>query len=151
MQKGTANTHYKPVSELKTAKVLVRFNDAQMAQVKAAAAKDGQAVAPWIAARVLASINSSNAPQEETAPTATPAPEQAHPAPSQTDQETANKPNRPATKAKTTTTRRRKTSTTDDDAQPARKSSSTTTRRKTTTRRASTSRGKVVPKKDSAA
>ena len=149
MQKGTANTHYKPVSELKTAKVLVRFNDAQMAQVKAAAAKDGQAVAPWIAARVLASINSSNAPQEETAPTATPAPEQAHPAPSQTDQETANKPNRPATKAKTTTTRRRKTST-DDDAQPARKSSRTTTR-KTTTRRASTSRRQVVPKKDSAA
>ena len=149
MQKGTANTHYKPVSELKTAKVLVRFNDAQMAQVKAAAAKDGQAVAPWIAARVLASINSTNAPQEETAPTATPAPEQAHPAPSQTDQETGDKPNHPATKAKTTTTRRRKTST-DDDAQPARKSSRTTTR-KTTTRRTSTSRGKVVGKKDSAA
>lgn len=147
MQKGTANTHYKPVSELKTAKVLVRFNDAQMAQVKAAAAKDGQAVAPWIAARVLASINSSNAPQEETAPE-TPAPEQAPSAPSQTDQETANKPNRPATKAKTTT-RRRKTST-DDDAQPARKSSRTTTC-KTTTRRTSTSRRQVVPKKDSAA
>lgn len=150
MQKGTANTHYKPLDELKTAKVLVRFNDAQMAQVKAAAAKDGQAVAPWIAARVLASINSSNAPQEETAPTATPAPEQAQSAPSQTDQETGDKPNRPATKAKTTTTRRRKTSTTDDDAQPARKSSSTP-RRKTTTRRASTSRRQVVPKKDSAA
>lgn len=148
MQKGTANTHYKPVDELKTAKVLVRFNDAQMAQVKAAAAKDGQAVAPWIAARVLASINSSNKPQEETAPT-TPAPEQAQSAPSQTDQETGDKPNRPATKAKTTTTRRRKTST-DDDAQPARKSSRTTTR-KTTTRRASTSRRKVVAKKDSAA
>ena len=150
MQKGTANTHYKPLDELKTAKVLVRFNDAQMAQVKTAAAKDGQAVAPWIAARVLASINSTNAPQEETAPE-TPAPEQAQSAPSQTDQETGDKPNRPATKAKTTTTRRRKTSTTDDDAQPARKSSSTTTRRKTTTRRTSTSRGKVVPKKDSAA
>lgn len=149
MQKGTANTHYKPVNELKTAKVLVRFNDAQMAQVKAAAAKDGQAVAPWIAARVLASINSTNAAQEETAPTATPAPEQAHPAPSQTDQETANKPNRPATKAKTTTTRRRKTST-DDAAKPAPKSSRTTTR-KTTTRRASTSRRQVVTKKDSAA
>lgn len=149
MQKGTANTHYKPVNELKTAKVLVRFNDTQMAQVKAAAAKDGQAVAPWIAARVLASINNTNAPQEETAPTATPAPEQAHPAPSQTDQETGDKPNRPATKAKTTT-RRRKTSTTDDDAQPARKSSRTTTR-KTTTRRASTSRRQVVAKKDSAA
>lgn len=149
MQKGTANTHYKPLDELKTAKVLVRFNDAQMAQVKAAAAKDGQAVAPWIAARVLASINSSNAPQEETAPTATPAPEQAHPAPSQTDQATGDKPNRPATKAKTTATRRRKTST-DDDAQPARKSSRTTTR-KTTTRRASTSRRQVVAKKDSAA
>lgn len=149
MQKGTANTHYKPLDELKTAKVLVRFNDAQMAQVKTAAAKDGQAVAPWIAARVLASINSSNAPQEETAPTATPAPEQAHPAPSQTDQETGDKPNRPATKAKTTATRRRKTST-DDDAQPARKSSRTTTR-KTTTRRASASRRQVVPKKDSAA
>lgn len=148
MQKGTANTHYKPVNELKTAKVLVRFNDAQMAQVKAAAAKDGQAVAPWIAARVLASINSTNAPQEETAPT-TPAPEQAQSAPSQTDQETGDKPNRPATKAKTTTTRRRKTST-DDDAQPARKSSRTTTR-KTTTRRASASRRQIVPKKDSAA
>ena len=147
MQKGTANTHYKPVSELKTAKVLVRFNDAQMAQVKAAAAKDGQAVAPWIAARVLASINSSNAPQEETAPE-TPAPEQAPSAPSQTDQETGDKPNRPATKAKTTT-RRRKTST-DDDAQPARKSSRTTTR-KTTTRRTSTSRRQVMAKKDSAA
>lgn len=150
MQKGTANTHYKPLDELKTAKVLVRFNAAQMAQVKAAAAKDGQAVAPWIAARVLASINSTNAPQEETAPT-TPAPEQAHPAPSQTDQETGDKPNRPATKAKTTTTRKRKTSTADDAAKPARKSSSTTTRRKTTTRRASTSRRQVVPKKDSAA
>ena len=148
MQKGTANTHYKPVSELKTAKVLVRFNDAQMAQVKAAAAKDGQAVAPWIAARVLASINSSNAPQEETAPE-TPAPEQAPSAPSQTDQETGDKPNRPATKAKTATTRRRKTST-DDDAQPARKSSRTTTR-KTTTRRTSTSRRQVMAKKDSAA
>lgn len=150
MQKGTANTHYKPVDELKTAKVLVRFNDAQMAQVKAAAAKDGQAVAPWIAARVLASINSTNAAQEETSPTATPAPEQAPSAPSQTDQETGDKPNRPATKAKTTT-RRRKTSTTDDDAQPARKSSRTTTRRKATTSRASTSRRQVVPKKDSAA
>lgn len=149
MQKGTANTHYKPVDELKTEKVLVRFTSAQMAQVKAAAAKDGQAVAPWIAARVLASINSSNAPQEETSPTATPAPEQAHPAPSQTDQETANKPNRPATKAKTTT-RRRKTSTTADDAKPAPKSSSTP-RRKTTTRRASASRRKVVPEEHSAA
>lgn len=150
MQKGTANTHYKPLDELKTAKVLVRFNAAQMAQVKAAAAKDGQAVAPWIAARVLASINSTNAAQEETAPTATPAPEQAHPAPSQTDQETGDKPNRPATKAKTTTTRRRKTASA-DDAQPAPKSSRTTTRRKTTTRRASTSRRQVVSKKDSAA
>lgn len=148
MQKGTANTHYKPLDELKTAKLLVRFTATQMAQVKAAAAKDGQAVAPWIAARVLASINSSNAPQEETAPE-TPAPEQAQSAPSQTDQETGDKPNRPATKAKTTT-RRRKTSTTDDDAQPARKSSSTTTR-KTTTRRASTSRRQVMAKKDSAA
>lgn len=148
MQKGTANTHYKPLDELKTAKLLVRFTSAQMAQVKAAAAKDGQAVAPWIAARVLASINSSNAPQEDTAQ-AMPAPEQAPSAPSQTDQETANKPNRPATKAKTTTTRRRKTST-DDDAQPARKSSRTTTR-KTTTRRASTSRRQVMAKKDSAA
>lgn len=148
MQKGTANTHYKPLDELKTAKLLVRFTAAQMAQVKAAAAKDGQAVAPWIAARVLASINSSNAPQEDTAQ-AMPAPEQAPSAPSQTDQETANKPNRPATKAKTTTTRRRKTST-DDDAQPARKSSRTTTR-KTTTRRASTSRRQVMAKKDSAA
>ena len=150
MQKGTANTHYKPVDELKTAKVLVRFNASQMAQVKAAAAKDGQAVAPWIAARVLASINSTNAPQEETAPT-TPAPEQAQSAPSQTDQATGDKPNRPATKAKTTTTRRRKTSTTDDAAKPARKSSSTTTRRKTTTRRASASRRQVVAEKDSAA
>lgn len=149
MQKGTANTHYKPVDELKTAKVLVRFNASQMAQVKAAAAKDGQAVAPWIAARVLASINSSNKPQEETAPT-TPAPEQAQSAPSQTDQETGDKPNRPATKAKTTTTRRRKTSTADDAAKPAPKSSSTP-RRKTTTRRASTSRRKVVAKEDSAA
>ena len=149
MQKGTANTHYKPVDELKTAKVLVRFNASQMAQVKAAAAKDGQAVAPWIAARVLASINSSNAPQEETAPEK-PAPEQAQSAPSQTDQETGDKPNRPATKAKTTTTRRRKTSTTADDAKPAPKSSSTP-RRKTTTRRASTSRRKVVAEKDSAA
>lgn len=148
MQKGTANTHYKPLDELKTAKVLVRFNDAQMAQVKAAAAKDGQAVAPWIAARVLASINSTNAPQEETAPE-TPAPEQAHPAPSQTDQATANKPNHPATKAKTTT-RKRKTSTDDDAAKPAPKSSSTP-RRKTTTRRASASRRKVVPEEDSAA
>lgn len=149
MQKGTANTHYKPVDELKTAKVLVRFNASQMAQVKAAAAKDGQAVAPWIAARVLASINSSNTPQEETSPTATPAPEQAHPAPSQTDQATGDKPNRPATKAKTTT-RRRKTSTDDDAAKPAPKSSSTP-RRKTTTRRASTSRRQVVAEKDSAA
>lgn len=149
MQKGTANTHYKPLDELKTAKVLVRFNDAQMAQVKAAAAKDGQAVAPWIAARVLASINSTNAAQEETAPTATPAPEQAHPAPSQTDQATGDKPNRPATKAKTTT-RRRKTASADVDAKPAPKSSSTP-RRKTTTRRASTSRRKVVAEKDSAA
>ena len=149
MQKGTANTHYKPVDELKTAKLLVRFTAAQMAQVKAAAAKDGQAVAPWIAARVLASINSTNAPQEETAPT-TPAPEQAPSAPSQTDQATANKPCPTPTKAKTTT-RRRKTSTTDDDAQPARKSSRTTTRRKATTSRASTSRRQVVPKKDSAA
>lgn len=149
MQKGTANTHYKPVSELKTAKVLVRFNDAQMAQVKAAAAKDGQAVAPWIAARVLASINSSNAPQEETAPE-TPAPEQAPSAPSQTDQETGDKPNHPATKAKTTATRRRKTASADADAKPAPKSSRTTTR-KTTTRRTSTSRRQVVPKKDSAA
>ena len=147
MQKGTANTHYKPVSELKTAKVLVRFNDAQMAQVKAAAAKDGQAVAPWIAARVLASINSSNAPQEETAPE-TPAPEQAQSAPSQTDQATGDKPCPPQTKAKTTT-RRRKTAS-DDAAKPAPKSSRTTTR-KTTTRRTSTSRRQVVPKKDSAA
>lgn len=150
MQKGTANTHYKPLDELKTAKVLVRFNDAQMAQVKAAAAKDGQAVAPWIAARVLASINSTKTSQEETAPTATPAPEQAQSAPSQSSQATGDKPNRPATKAKTTTTRRRKTST-DDAAKPAPKSSSTTTRRKTTTRRASASRGKVVAEKDSAA
>ena len=149
MQKGTANTHYKPLDELKTAKVLVRFNAAQMAQVKAAAAKDGQAVAPWIAARVLASINSTNAAQEETAPTATPAPEQAHPAPSQTDQETGDKPNRPATKAKTTATRRRKTASA-DDAKPAPKSSSTP-RRKTTTRRASTSRRKVVAEEHSAA
>lgn len=148
MQKGTANTHYKPLDELKTAKLLVRFTATQMAQVKAAAAKDGQAVAPWIAARVLASINSSNAPQEETAPE-TPAPEQAQSAPSQTDQETGDKPNRPATKAKTTT-RRRKTSTTADDAKPAPKSSSTP-RRKTTTRRASTSRRKVVPEEHSAA
>ena len=149
MQKGTANTHYKPVDELKTAKLLVRFTSAQMAQVKAAAAKDGQAVAPWIAARVLASINSSNAPQEDKAQ-AMPAPEQAPSAPSQSSQGSGDKPNRPATKAKTTT-RRRKTSTTDDDAQPARKSSSTTTRRKTTTRRASASRRQVVAKKDSAA
>lgn len=149
MQKGTANTHYKPVSELKTAKVLVRFNASQMAQVKAAAAKDGQAVAPWIAARVLASINSSNAPQEDTAQ-AMPAPEQAQSAPSQTDQGSGDKPNRPATKAKTTTTRRRKTSTADDAAKPAPKSSSTP-RRKTTTRRASTSRRQVMAKKDSAA
>ena len=148
MQKGTANTHYKPVDELKTAKVLVRFTSAQMAQVKAAAAKDGQAVAPWIAARVLASINSSNAPQEETAPE-TPAPEQAPSAPSQTDQETGDKPCPPQTKAKTTT-RRRKTAS-DDAAKPAPKSSRTTTRRKTTTSRASASRRKVVSKKDSAA
>lgn len=148
MQKGTANTHYKPVTELKTAKVLVRFNDAQMAQVKAAAAKDGQAVAPWIAARVLASINSSNKPQEETAPE-TPAPEQAQSAPSQTDQETGDTPRPTPTKAKTTT-RKRKTSTADDAAKPAPKSSRTTTR-KTTTRRASTSRRKVVAEKDSAA
>ena len=104
MQKGTANTHYKPVDELKTAKVLVRFNDAQMAQVKAAAAKDGQAVAPWIAARVLASINSSNTPQEDTAPT-TPAPEQAQSAPSQSSQGSGDKPSPTPTKAKTTTRR----------------------------------------------
>ena len=149
MQKGTANTHYKPLDELKTAKVLVRFNAAQMAQVKVAAAKDGQAVAPWIAARVLASINSSNAPQEETAPT-TPAPEQAQSAPSQTDQETGDKPNRPATKAKTTTRRRKTASADAADETPAPKSSSTP-RRKTTTRRASTSRRKVVAEKDSAA
>lgn len=148
MQKGTANTHYKPLDELKTAKLLVRFTAAQMAQVKAAAAKDGQAVAPWIAARVLASINSSNAPQEETAPE-TPAPEQAPSAPSQTDQSTANKPCPTPTKAKTTT-RRRKTSTTADDAKPAPKSSSTP-RRKTTTRRTSTSRRKVVAEEHSAA
>ena len=149
MQKGTANTHYKPLDELKTAKVLVRFNATQMAQVKAAAAKDGQAVAPWIAARVLASINSSNKPQEETAP-ATPAPEQAQSAPNQTSQATEDTPHPTPTKAKTTT-RKRKTSTADDAAKPAPKSSSTTTRRKTTTRRASTSRRQVVPKKDSAA
>jgi hypothetical protein len=148
MQKGTTDTHYKPVDELKTAKVLVRFNAAQMAQVKAAAAKDGQAVAPWIAARVLASINSSNTPQEDTAQ-ATPAPEQAHSAPSQTDQATANKPSPTPTKAKTTT-RKRKTSTADAAAKPAPKSSSTP-RRKTTTRRASTSRRKVVPEEHSAA
>ena len=149
MQKGTANTHYKPLDELKTAKVLVRFNDAQMAQVKAAAAKDGQAVAPWIAARVLASINSSNKPQEETAP-ATHAPEQAPSAPNQTSQATGDTPHPTPTKAKTTT-RRRKTSTADDAAKPAPKSSSTTTRRNTTTRRASASRRKVVAKEDSAA
>ena len=148
MQKGTTNTHYKPLGELKTAKLLVRFTATQMAQVKAAAAKDGQAVAPWIAARVLASINSSNAPQEETAPE-TPAPEQAQSAPSQTDQATGDKPCPPQTKAKTTT-RKRKTSTADDAAKPAPKSSRTTTR-KTTTRRTSTSRRQVVPKKDSAA
>ena len=148
MQKGTTNTHYKPLGELKTAKLLVRFTDAQMAQVKAAAAKDGQAVAPWIAARVLASINSSNAPQEETAPE-TPAPEQAPSAPSQTDQATGDKPSPTPTKAKTTT-RKRKTSTADAAANPAPKSSRTTTR-KTTTRRTSTSRRKVVSKKDSAA
>lgn len=149
MQKGTANTHYKPVDELKTAKVLVRFTAAQMAQVKAAAAKDGQAVAPWIAARVLASINSTNAPQEETAPE-TPAPEQAPSAPSQTDQETANKPSPTPTKAKTTT-RRRKTASADADETHAPKSSRVTSRRKTTTSRASASRRKVVSKKDSAA
>ena len=149
MQKGTANTHYKPVDELKTAKLLVRFTAAQMAQVKAAAAKDGQAVAPWIAARVLASINSSNAPQEDTAQ-AMPAPEQAQSAPSQTDQATANKPCPTPTKAKTTTRRRKTASADAADETPAPKSSRTP-RRKTTTRRASTSRRKVMAKEDSAA
>lgn len=150
MQKGTANTHYKPLDELKTAKLLVRFTATQMAQVKAAAAKDGQAVAPWIAARVLASINSSNAPQEETAPE-TPAPEQAPSAPSQTDQATGDKPCPTPTKAKTTTRRRKTASADAADAKPAPKSSRVTSRRKTTTSRASASRRKVVSKKDSAA
>ena len=146
MQKGTKGVHYKPANELRTKTLNIRVTASQLAQIKAKAMDDGLTTSAWVIKTLMDSTKTS---QEETAPTATPAPEQAHPAPSQTDQETGDKPNRPATKAKTTT-RRRKTSTTDDDAQPARKSSRTTTR-KTTTRRASTSRRQVVAKKDSAA
>ena len=146
MQKGTKGVHYKPASELRTKTLNIRVTASQLALIKAKAMDDGLTTSAWV---IKTLMDSTNKPQEETSPTATPAPEQAHSAPSQTDQETGDKANRPATKAKTTTTRRRKTST-DDDAQPARKSSRTTTR-KTTTRRASTSRRQVVPKKDSAA
>lgn len=145
MQKGTKGVHYKPASELRTKTLNIRVTASQLALIKAKAMDDGLTTSAWV---IKTLMDSANKPQEETAPK-TPAPEQAQSAPSQTDQETGDKPNRPATKAKTTT-RRRKTSTTDDDAQPARKSSRTTTR-KTTTRRASTSRRQVVPKKDSAA
>lgn len=147
MQKGTKGVHYKPASELRTKTLNIRVTASQLALIKAKAMDDGLTTSAWV---IKTLMDSTNAAQEETSPTAMPAPEQAHSAPSQTDQETGDKPNRPATKAKTTTTRRRKTSTTDDDAQPARKSSSTTTR-KTTTRRASTSRRQVMAKKDSAA
>lgn len=146
MQKGTKGVHYKPASELRTKTLNIRVTASQLALIKAKAMDDGLTTSAWV---IKTLMDSTNKPQEETSPTATPAPEQAHSAPSQTDQETANKPNRPATKAKTTT-RRRKTAS-DDAAKPAPKSSSTTTRRKTTTSRASTSRRKVVAEKDRAA
>lgn len=146
MQKGTKGVHYKPASELRTKTLNIRVTASQLALIKAKAMDDGLTTSAWV---IKTLMDSTNKPQEETSPTATPAPEQAHPAPSQTDQETGDKPNHPATKAKTTT-RRRKTSTTADDETPAPKSSSTP-RRKTTTRRASTSRRKVVPEEHSAA
>lgn len=146
MQKGTKGVHYKPASELRTKTLNIRVTASQLALIKAKAMDDGLTTSAWV---IKTLMDSTNKPQEETSPTETPAPEQAQSAPSQTDQETGDKPNRPATKAKTTT-RRRKTSTTADDAKPAPKSSSTP-RRKTTTRRASTSRRKVVPEEHSAA
>lgn len=147
MQKGTKGVHYKPASELRTKTLNIRVTASQLALIKAKAMDDGLTTSAWV---IKTLMDSTNKPQEETSPTATPAPEQAHSAPSQTDQETGDKPNRPATKAKTTTTRRRKTASA-DDAKPAPKSSRTTTRRKTTTSRASASRRKVVAEKDSAA
>lgn len=147
MQKGTKGVHYKPASELRTKTLNIRVTASQLALIKAKAMDDGLTTSAWVIKTLMDSTKTS---QEETAPTATPAPEQAQSAPSQTDQATGDKPNRPATKAKTTTTRRRKTSTTADDETPAPKSSSTP-RRKTTTRRASASRRKVVAEKDSAA
>lgn len=146
MQKGTKGVHYKPANELRTKTLNIRVTASQLAQIKAKAMDEGLTTSAWVIKTLMDSTKTS---QEETAPTATPAPEQAQSAPSQTDQATGDKPNRPATKAKTTTTRRRKTST-DDDAKPAPKSSSTP-RRKTTTRRASTSRRKVVAEEHSAA
>lgn len=147
MQKGTKGVHYKPANELRTKTLNIRVTASQLAQIKAKAMDDGLTTSAWVIKTLMDSTKTS---QEETAPTATPAPEQAQSAPSQTDQETGDKPNRPATKAKTTTTRKRKTST-DAAAKPAPKSSRTTTRRKTTTSRASASRRKVVAEKDSAA
>ena len=146
MQKGTKGVHYKPANELRTKTLNIRVTASQLALIKAKAMDEGLTTSAWV---IKTLMDSANKPQEDTAQ-ATPAPEQAQSAPSQTDQATEDKPCPPVAKAKTTATRRRKTSTADDDAQPARKSSRTTTR-KTTTRRASTSRRKVVAEKDSAA
>lgn len=145
MQKGTKGVHYKPASELRTKTLNIRVTSSQLALIKAKAMDDGLTTSAWV---IKTLMDSANKPQGETAPE-TPAPEQAQSAPSQTSQETGDKPSPTPTKAKTTT-RKRKTST-DDAAKPAPKSSSTTTRRKATTRRASTSRRKVVSKEDSAA
>lgn len=146
MQKGTKGVHYKPASELRTKTLNIRVTASQLALIKAKAMDDGLTTSAWV---IKTLMDSTNKPQEETSPTATPAPEQAHSAPSQTDQETANKPSPTPTKAKTTT-RRRKTASADADAKPAPKSSRVTSRRKTTTSRASASRRQVVPEKDRA-